>query len=261
LREAWPTSDYKTGLYMNYYNEIDPFAAQWLRNLIKVGLIPDGYVDERAIQDVEAEDLEKYTQCHFFAGIAGWSYALELAGWPEDQQVWTGSPPCQPFSSAGKRKGMNDDRHLWPHFFSLIRECQPPVIFGEQVATAIGDSWFDYLQADLEAEGYATGMAVLPACSVNAPHRRNRLWFVAYSIWNQQSWEKSCSRKTRRVGRKHEPVSWDRTWQSALSEFRALDDGIPRSVAGTDAARNAIVPQVAAEIIKTYMDYKDEIST
>ena len=261
MLEAWPTSDYKTGHFMNYYNEIDPFAAQWIRNLIKENLIPNGEVDERSIVDVDGSDLEGFTQCHFFAGIAGWSYALQLAGWGSERPVWTGSPPCQPFSAAGDGKGTNDERHLWPQFFRLIHECHPPVVFGEQVATAIRHGWFDDLQADMENEGYATGMVVLPACSVKAPHRRDRLWFVAHSIWNQQPWKKSCGGEIGRMGRQQQPVSWDRTWQSALSEFRALDDGIPRSVAGTDAARNAIVPQVAAEVIKAYMDFNDEVST
>jgi len=85
-----------------YYNEIDPFAAEWLRQLIKDGLIADGEVDERSIEDVTPNELAGFTQCHFFAGIGGWSYALRLAGWPDDQPVWTGSCPCQPFSTAGK---------------------------------------------------------------------------------------------------------------------------------------------------------------
>jgi DNA (cytosine-5)-methyltransferase 1 len=163
----------------NYYNEFDPFAAAWLRELICNGHIPFGVVDERDIKDVTPADLAGYTQCHFFAGIGGWSLALQLAGWSKDRPVWTGSPPCQPFSSAGKQKGKDDIRHLWPKFFNLIRECRPSVIFGEQVAAAIGHGWFDDLQTDLEAEGYAAGMVVLPACSVGAFHRRDRLFYVA----------------------------------------------------------------------------------
>lgn len=124
-----------------YYNEIDPYAAQWLRNLIDAGLIAPGDVDERSIVDVQPEDLEGYTQCHFFAGIAGWSQALRLAGWPDDRPVWTGSCPCQPFSAAGKGAGANDTRHLWPEFFRLIEACRPRTIFGEQVASALGRQW------------------------------------------------------------------------------------------------------------------------
>ena len=97
---------------MNYYNEHDAFAAQWLRELIIDGLIPDGTVDSRSIVDVEAKDLSEYTQCHFFAGIGGWSRALELAGWEPDRPVWTGSPPCQPFSSAGTG-GSTERQQIW----------------------------------------------------------------------------------------------------------------------------------------------------
>src|ERR1700761_9055756 len=119
-----------------YYNENDPFAAQWLRNLISNDLIAPGDVDERSIEDVRPNDLRGYTQYHFFAGIGGWSYALRLAGWPDDRPVWTGSCPCQPFSQAGKGAGFSDERHLWPAFFWLIEhgKRKDVPIFGEQVA-------------------------------------------------------------------------------------------------------------------------------
>ena len=162
-----------------YYNENEPYAAMWLRNLIVAGHIAPGDVDERSIADVMPSDLIGYTQCHFFAGIGGWSIALRLAEWPDDQPVWTGSCPCQPFSSAGKRSGAADERHLWPHWFRLIRERRPPTVFGEQVEAAIGWGWIDAVFADLESQGYACGAAVLPACGVGAPHIRQRLWFVA----------------------------------------------------------------------------------
>lgn len=164
-----------------YYNEIDPFAAQWLRNLIAKGLIADGDVDERSIKDVRAADLKGYTQCHFFAGIGGWSRALLLAGWSDARHVWTGSCPCQPFSVAGKQKAQADDRHLWPAWFALIRECRPAIIFGEQVTGAIAKGWLDDVYQGLEGEGYAVAAAVLPACSVGAPHKRDRVWFVAHT--------------------------------------------------------------------------------
>jgi DNA (cytosine-5)-methyltransferase 1 len=169
----------KTRLDMNYYNEHDIKTAAWLRELIKQGLIPDGDVDTRSITEVKPDDLRQYTQCHFFAGIGGWSLALELAGWPADRPVWTGSCPCQPFSSAGKGLGDKDERHLWPVFFDLIRQCRPDAIFGEQVASAIGKGWLDGVSADLESEGYACGAAVLGAHSVGSPHIRQRLYWVA----------------------------------------------------------------------------------
>jgi DNA (cytosine-5)-methyltransferase 1 len=176
-----------------YYNENDRYAAQWLRNLIAAGHIAPGDVDERSIVDVRAADLRGYAQCHFFAGIAGWALACRLAGIPDDRPVWTGSCPCQPFSAAGKRQGGADRRHLWPHWFRLIRECRPPILFGEQVAAAIEQGWLDAVCADLEGEGYATGAAALPACGIGAPHIRQRLWFVAQSLDDASSGE--CLRR------------------------------------------------------------------
>lgn len=164
---------------MNFYNENDHKAAAWLRELISAGIIPSGIVDTRSIADLQPADLAGFTQCHFFAGIGVWSYALQLAGWPPDRPVWTGSCPCQPFSVAGKGKGDADERHLWPAFFRLIRECRPERVFGEQVANAIGKGWLDGISADLEGAGYACGAAVLGAHSVGAPHIRRRLYWVA----------------------------------------------------------------------------------
>ena len=164
-----------------YYNEYDKKTAAWLRELIKQRLLPDGVVDERSIVDVRPSDLAGYTQCHFFAGIGGWSLALQLAGWPADRPAWTGSCPCQPFSTAGKGLAQADERHLWPVFFDLIRQCRPEYVFGEQVASAIGHGWLDGISADLEGEGYACGSAVLGAHSVGSPHIRQRLYWVADS--------------------------------------------------------------------------------
>ncbi len=162
-----------------YYNEVDSFAAAWLRELIKAELIAPGEVDERSIEDVQPDDLRGFTQCHFFAGIGVWSYALRLAGWPDNRPVWTGSCPCPSFSAAGKGSGFEDSRHLWPRWFSLIGESRPSVIFGEQADKAIGFGWLDLIQTDLEAAGYAVGATVLGAHSVGAPHIRQRLYFVA----------------------------------------------------------------------------------
>jgi DNA (cytosine-5)-methyltransferase 1 len=164
-----------------YYNEIDPYAAEWLRNLIKAGHIADGDVDERSIIDVRPIDLKGYTQCHFFAGIGVWSHALRAAGWGDSRPVWTGSCPCQPFSVAGAGAGTADERHLWPVWYELIRQCRPELVFGEQVEAAIRHGWLDLVQGDLEGIGYAVAAAGIPASSVGAPHIRHRVWFVGDS--------------------------------------------------------------------------------
>lgn len=166
----------------HYYNEWDAKTAAWLRELIRRGHLPDGIVDERSITEVAPEDLRGFRQWHFFAGIGGWPLALKLAGWPADAPVCTGSPPCQPFSVAGKRGGRDDSRHLAPAFLDLIAELRPPAIFGEQVSAAIKELWLDALFVELEDEGYACGSAVLPACSVGAPHKRDRLFFGAIDL-------------------------------------------------------------------------------
>ncbi|HHO3520329.1 TPA: DNA cytosine methyltransferase [Klebsiella pneumoniae] len=167
------------------YNENNPFAAQWLRNLIAAGHIAPGEVDERSIEDVTPDDLRGFTQCHFFAGIGVWSHSLRLAGWPDDRPAWTGSCPCQPFSAAGKGDGFADERHLWPHFFHLISERRPQHVFGEQVAGGNANTWFDLVQADLEGVGYAFGLVPFTSAGIGAPHIRERAYWVAESAGEQ----------------------------------------------------------------------------
>lgn len=164
-----------------YYNEIDPHAAQWLRELIKEGHIAPGIVDERSIEDILPTDLVGHTQCHFFAGIGIWSHALRSAGWSDSRPVWTGSCPCQPFSSAGKGVGVADERHLWPAFFHLIQHGKPRgvPVFGEQVANGDGLAWLDLVQADMEGAGYSFWPMDLCAAGFGAPHIRQRLFFYA----------------------------------------------------------------------------------
>lgn len=163
------------------YNEIDPFAARWLRNLIAAGHIAPGVVDERSVEELAPDDVAGLGQRHFFAGIAGWSLALRLAGVPDNADVWTGSCPCQSLSDAGRRLGFADERHLWPVWFRLIRECRPAVVFGEQAASSLGLEWLDLVFADLEGAGYACAAADLCAAGAGAPHQRQRLFFVAHA--------------------------------------------------------------------------------
>lgn len=249
-----------------YYNENDPKTAAWLRELIKEKLIADGEVDTRSIVDVRPADLTGFVQCHFFAGIGGWSYALRLAGWPDEREGWTGSCPCQPWSVAGGGKGATDPRHFWPTWVRLITECRPPTIFGEQVASLDGLYWLDAVFDDLEAADYAVGACDLPASSVGAPHLRQRLFFVAYSdgAGLARSRASVCAPAPRST-----PDEW-RVIAAAISDndMGALaghpalskpmlcksDDGVPEWMVQVRGYGNAIVPQVAAEVIAAYME-------
>lgn len=159
-----------------FYNEIDPYAAAGLRNLIAAGHIAPGIVDERPVQEIEPYELVGFTQCHFFAGIGVWSHALRRAGWADDRPVWTGSCPCQPFSNAGQKKGFQDDRHLWPYWKNLIDQCRPSIVIGEQVASAL--DWVDLVSADMEGSGYAFGANDLCAAGFGGAHIRQRIYFV-----------------------------------------------------------------------------------
>lgn len=300
-----------------YYNDNDPFVARWLRNLIDAGLIARGDVDESDIRDVKPGELAAYTQCHFFAGIGGWSHALRLAGWPDDRPVWTGSCPCQPFSEAGERAGFADERHLWPAWHYLISQCRPDSVFGEQVASKDGLAWLDLVQADLEGLGYACGAVVTPAAGVGAPHIRSRLWFVADADATRSQGRRVLSERTdqratgtggmdglmadadggragteglqrdgqhgllaqdgsasalehatrEQVGlpgcaRQSRETYWtDRDWL-LCTDAKArpvepgafpLAHGIPGRVGRLRAYGNAIVPQVAQEVIEAYM--------
>ena len=161
-----------------YYNEIDRFCCDWLSNLMDAGCIMPGDIDDRSIADVPPETPRRYTRAHFFAGLGGWDFALQLAGWPDDRPVWTGSCPCQPLSIAGSGSGADDDRHLWPDFYRLVAKSRPAVVFGEQVASPAGRDWLAAVRLDMAGLGYASGAADLPAAGVGAPHIRQRLFWV-----------------------------------------------------------------------------------
>ena len=252
---------------MNYYNDNDPYVAKWLRNLIAAGHLPQGDVDERSILEVTPNDVRGYEQCHFFAGIGGWPLALEWAGWRGP--VWSGSCPCQPLSSAGQRKGDADERRLWPAFQQLIAECGPPVVFGEQVASKDGREWLSAVRTDLESMGYACGAADLSAAGVGAPHIRQRLFWVAHAA------SKRCIRSrvvsdidgTQRTGRKasigsehwkyaeirQENGTISREWQPQPEPFSDAY-GLPQQLGQLRAYGNSIVPELAAEFVRAFME-------
>jgi DNA (cytosine-5)-methyltransferase 1 len=220
-----------------YYNEIDPYAAQWLRNLIKEGLIADGEVDTRSIVDVRPSDLVGFTQCHFFAGLGGWGGALRLAGFPDGRPVWTGSCPCQPFSLAGAQKGFSDERHLWPVFRDLIRLGRPATVFGEQVASAT--EWLGLVRGDLEAMGYAVGAIPCEAASAGADHLRDRYWFVGNAIGEGQLQQAGPERAERgRAGDASSSLMADA--DDAGSQGRQLlPERADQRPAGSDGVANA----------------------
>ena len=240
-----------------WYNEIDPYCAEWLRNLIRAELIAPGDVDERDIRDVVPTELSGYAQCHFFAGIGGWSAALRLAGWPDERPVWTGSCPCQPFSAAGARRGFHDERHLWPAWHWLIAQSRPRVVFGEQVESADGRRWLDLVSADLEEIGYACGAVVFPAAGIGAPHLRHRIWFVAgiasAGCPDIERWAGSAEPSWGAFPLAYPSTARFPQWLPE-PEDGWMVDGVSANVGAVCAYGNAIVPHVAAEVIRAYME-------
>jgi len=256
---------------MNFYNEFNPDSAAMISQFMTDGLIAPGIVDTRSITEIDPDELKRYTQCHFFAGIAGWTFALQIAGWPTDRPVWTGSCPCQPFSSAGQQGGKEDDRHLWPVWERLITECQPATVYGEQVSSAIAHGWLDDVYQGLEPKGYAIGAAVLPACSVGSPHKRDRLWFVGKRFDGDSEMRRTQAVSQIFEGEKSEHMGigsvsfWDeydiidyedghkRRIPRVKSGISLMVDGFQHRRPILHALGNAIVPQVAAQFIKATM--------
>ncbi len=213
-----------------------------------------------------------------FSGIGGFSLGLERTGgfktvafceidpfcqkvlnkhWPDTPiyedvrnlehdgpiDVITGGYPCQPFSIAGKRQGAEDDRHLWPAMFGLIKKHRPTWVIGENVAGHI-DMGLDNVLFDLGGEGYECRTFIIPACSVNAPHRRERVWIVANltTVWAKQGLEgvykKRASREFRRDFRRY--------WFNGRNKSRVCGkyDGLPNWLDRLCALGNAVVPQI-----------------
>ena len=273
---------------MNYYNENDPSAAAWLAALMGEKLIPHGHIDTRSICEVTPAELKGYTQCHFFAGIGGWSYALKLAGWPETRPVWTGSCPCQPFSDAGKGLGEADPRHLWPYFRNLIGQCRPAVVFGEQVGSKAGRLWLSRVRSDFQNAAYAFGAADLAAASLGAPHKRQRLFWVADSQLRRPEqrnpgerpvFESHASSANGRLGyailpglegyagdgafwrgTRWIPTTDPRTGKTVMRRIPLepslfpLAARLPGRVGILRGAGNAIVPQIAAQFIEAFLE-------
>lgn len=248
-----------------YYNENDPKAAAWLRELINQNHIAPGDVDERDIRDVRPDDLVGYVQCHFFAGIGGWSLALRRAGWPDERPVWTGSCPCQPHSAAANRlkKGFADDRDLWPIWFDLVEAVGPDTVFGEQVDDSV--TWIDRTLADLESAGFAVGAGDIPALAVDAPCERMRTFFVANTNGSRLSQQSGaipmgqklsaseCSSRCSHYGN-HRTTGEHGKTRRIKPGVRLLADGFPGRVAILRGFGNAINIQTATAFIEASME-------
>lgn len=186
----------------------------------------------------------------------------DFTKWRGSVDIISGGFPCQPYSTAGKRKGKDDERHLWPEMLRAIREAQPSFVVGENVRGLInwdGGLVFDEVHTDLEAEGYEVAPFLIPACSVGAPHKRDRIWFVAYSESN--GLQNALSHRKLERGRprqRNKPPTWDAFPSSPL--ICGGSDGLPAELDGITVSKwreetvkaygNAIVPQVAHEIFK-----------
>ena len=161
-----------------------------------------------------------------------------------DVDVIAGGFPCQDISVAGKGAGLGGKQSsLWSEYARLIGEVRPRFVLVENVAALLARGMGEVL-GDLAASGYDAVWDCIPASFVGAPHNRDRLWIVAHPERDQQSRKKPCVWPLGRVGRFEQPVSWDRSWQDALSAFRGVDDGLSRSVDRTDGLRNSVVPQI-----------------
>lgn len=254
-----------------YYNEIDPYCVQWLNNLMDAGLITNGFVDNRSIQDIPHDAPTGYTRQHYFAGIAGWDLAMQIAGWPDDLPLVTASCPCQPFSATGKHAGTKDTRHLWPDFYMLVAIHRPQLLCGEQVGSKAGRAWMARVYADLGDLGYRVGVLNLPAAGVGAPQVRQRLYFcAAHGDRFRGEWHRKKPLQRESVLSRFQNVRSieDLYGRPAIPEplVRRYSDGIPPGVAdggplsNPNGARilhgigNAIVPDLAAAFLQSFMD-------
>lgn len=260
---------------------------------------------------------------HVFCDIEPFSQRILAKHWPNSKiygdirwlngqeigkiDILTGGFPCQPFSAAGSRRGTEDNRHLWPEMLRVIRETHPSIVLGENVygfTTWDGGVVLERVCTDLEAEGYEVFPFIIPACSLNAPHRRDRVWIIAHATsagdnrgpseiyqekWGPQRellaehadtdnlWVSTNSASTgsewgsaetrERVSSpegRHTTWAEDErrdnwnNWPAAAAELCPVDDGLPGGLVRprgwrADAfkgAGNAIVPQVAAQILQ-----------
>ena len=212
------------------------------------------------IETIAFCEIEKYAQRVLRKNFPGIRIFEDVRQFPATQFrepfLLTGGYPCQPFSQAGKRRGAEDDRHLWPSMFGIIRTSRPNWILAENVAGHVSMG-LDEVLADLESEDYATQPLIIPACAVNALHRRDRVWVIANANSKRFSKNNIQEKINHQVIGEKQPIMFD------LSS--RIEQG-PRNIRGNDglsdrvdsnrvkALGNAIVPQVAYEIIKAMIE-------
>lgn len=263
-----------------YYNDIDPHCCDWIRNLISEGELPAGCVECEDIDKIDPEMLVGFNQCHFFAGIGGWALAAKWAYWPDELVLWSGSCPCQPFSTMGLNKGMEDDRNLWPSLHRLINKGDPDVFVGEQVSSSVGKGWLDYVIDDLEESDYSCWPLILPVSIFGAPHERERLYLLAdsnrrddkrrQSEGGRLRFEKSIKRTDHNIGGPstdflHTSCWGDGEWREGCDGTKKwvkpgvcpTHNGVSRFVGQMRAYGNAIVPQAGAAILGSYLTFTD----
>lgn len=242
-----------------------------------------------------------------FSGIGGFSYALDQVcddvehifcdnnkfcqqvikkNWPnskiyddirsitaETADIVTGGFPCQPFSQAGKRKGTDDNRYLWPEMLRVIQLSKPQWIIAENVRgllTIESGLVFEQVCLDLERAGYKVQPFIIPAVSVNAPHRRDRVWFVAHNVstgWSRRKGSNKINRcdRGKEIYQDRTGTYWQENWHEIATELCGMDDGLPAELDGFKLSKaghrnerlkalgNSIVPQVAIEIFKSIL--------
>lgn len=216
------------------------------------------WADIETVAFCEIEEFPRKVLAKNFPGVPIHHDIKELDGKKyEGIDIITGGYPCQPFSLAGKRRGAEDDRHLWPEMRRIIAQAKPAWIVCENVYGHVTMGIDDVL-ADLEANGYATQSFVVPACAVGAQHVRDRIWVVAYSPGRSKQ-QGGSRRHERALQGKVLPSGRNRHYFQVASRSDRVANGIPRRVDRLRGLGNAIVPQIAYEILRAIMMYSAEV--
>lgn len=222
--------------------EIEPYAQELIKQ--NFGAVADaddaGRREYSGCKSIRAQQSAAQC-CRLFSDIRAFDGTRY-----RDATLLTGGFPCQPFSQAGKRRGKEDDRYLWPEMLRVIHEARPAWVLGENVA-GIVTMELDRVLSDLEGEGYAVQSLVIPACAVDAKHRRDRVWIVGHADRRNES-DVPVDARTR-TGLSQAKRCRHTAWLPE-PDLGRVAHGIPARVDRLKGLGNAIVPQVAFEIIR-----------